>query len=111
MKDFGPTSNSGYSLSAEVKKTGPAFFSLRVQLTSPAAGGKVYWLFHNSFQPTIEYECPIAATGASYETTVNEAFWIGAVIPVAGGSAVRLSMWLGDATGSTPDFLPKTNVN
>lgn len=111
MKDFGKPSDSGYQLAAEVKETGPGYFSLKVVLTgpSPPTAAKVYWLMHNSFSPSVGFDCPITAAGATYETTVNEAFWLGAVIPVSGGPAIRLGLWLGDAVGATPAFRPENS--
>lgn len=109
MMNFGKATESGYQLAAEVKEIGPGQFSVKAVLTIPSSSQatKVYWLLHNSFSPTVGCDCDITSAGASYETTVSEAFWLGAVVPVAGADSIRLGLWLGHAGGATPAFRPK----
>lgn len=109
MKDFGPQSNEEFALSATVSTLAAGYFQVQAKLTSPmnSNADRVFWLLHNSFAPEVASECPLTpGQPATYTQNVNEAFWIGAVIPVPGKPAVRLSMYLGDVENVPKEFLP-----
>jgi hypothetical protein len=109
IKDFGPQSNEGFALSASVSTLPAGYFHVQAKLTSPmdSKADRVYWLLHNSFTPEVVSECPLTpGQPATYTQNVNEAFWIGAVIPVPGEPAVRLSIYLGDVENVPKEFLP-----
>lgn len=107
MKQFGEASSAGYKLSAIVVDKGAGFFEIKVSLEGPddAAADKVFWLLHNTFSPEIVSECPIKAGAATYTTTVNEAFWIGAAVPVTDAPTVRLSFDLSRIDGAPSGFI------
>jgi hypothetical protein len=106
LKLFGPSSESGFALASTVKDEGAGNFSIRVSLTAPTDTDipHVYWLLHNSFTPQVVHECPIQNGIASYTATAQESFWIGAVVPVAGSNALRLSLDLGSGTDVADAF-------
>jgi hypothetical protein len=109
IREFGPQSDKGFALSATVASLAAGYFSVQAKLTSPmeSKADRVYWLLHNSFTPEVVSECPLVpGQPTTYSQNVNEAFWIGAVIPVPGRPAVRLSMYLGDVEDVPKDFLP-----
>lgn len=106
LQGFGPAQAAGYTLSAEVTKAADNVYSIKVSLKSGDAqeSGKMFWLLHHSFLPEVVSACPLEAGLALYANTVSEAFWIGVVIPKAGGEAVRLALDLGTAAGATDAF-------
>lgn len=108
LKEFGEASSAGYKLSATVVDKGAGFFEVKTLLEGPrdAPADRVFWLLHNTFTPEVMSECPIKDGAATYTTTVNEAFWIGAAIPVKDSPAIRLSLNLSSIEGAPPGFIP-----
>lgn len=109
IKNFGPQRDAGFALSATVSSLAAGFFRVQAKLTSPmdSKAERVYWLLHNSFAPEVVSECQLTPDQpATYTQNVSEAFWIGAVIPIPGKPAVRLSMYLGDVENVPKEFLP-----
>ena len=106
MKDFGPTEDRGYALSAQVADQGNKQYKITVHLETPSGmtSGVAFWLLHNSFAPDVISRYPIDAKGASYETIANEAFWVGAAVAISGSAAIRLSFDLAQAQGATESF-------
>lgn len=96
MKDFGPTNDSkGYSLNAKAEEIGSGKYRVVVNLVLPegSLAKNVFWLLHNTFTPDVISECQIHGVGgASYETNVDDAFWIGAIVPISGEASVRLAL-------------------
>ncbi|MET3181731.1 UNVERIFIED_ORG: hypothetical protein ABIC43_004906 [Variovorax guangxiensis] len=108
MENFGPTSDRGYRLEASVKDAGAGKFTVTVTLSVPenSTGRRVFWLLHNSFAPDVLSECPFQPPqGASYTTVVDEAFWIGAIVPLADQGVVRLAFPLGQAPDAPSNFV------
>ncbi len=108
MLDFGPSKSGGYELGATVSEAGAGKYDVTVQLTVPAGttAQKVFWLLHNSFSPDVMSECPVKGdAGAQYSTMVDEAFWVGAIVPLSGGQSVRLAISLAAAPNAPPGFV------
>jgi hypothetical protein len=106
MLDFGPDEQSGYVLDAHVEQSAPNLFNVHLTVTAPAGSTatKLFWLLHNTFAPEVVSECPFHESNAAYDTTVNEAFWVGVVIPVPGQAALRLALDLRKVEGATDVF-------
>jgi hypothetical protein len=108
MEEFGPQEAEGFRLSATVTEAGAGKHNLVVRLDFPTdtIATKVFWLLHNSFTPDVMSECPIK-TGENtiYRTTVDEAFWIGAIIPISGKPSVRLALSLRDIPDAPREFV------
>lgn len=104
-QDFGPIAAQGYALSVKVTEIGGGYWSFVATLSSPgSASGKIFWLLHNTFSPDVVSTCPIKPGGTTYENTANEPFWIGVVVPQAGGAAIRLGFDLAKAEGADEKF-------
>jgi hypothetical protein len=100
MEDFGPEETNGFKVSALVKDAGAGKYNVTIRLHSPLPlnASKVFWLLHNSFTPDVMSECPVKENGeAVYDTTVDEPFWVGAIVPVQGQPSVRLGLSLQSA--------------
>ena len=104
MKNFGPSQDpSGYGLSAAFKDIGSGMYEVVIQLAVPAnnAATKVFWLLHNTYAPDVVSECPInGARGTSYTSNINEPFWVGALVPLPGGKALKLALNLYEVPGA-----------
>jgi hypothetical protein len=111
MQDFGPEEDRGYRLNARVADLGNRKYEVTVELTSPIDGAadKVFWLLHNSFTPEVMSDCPITAgTPTTYTTVVDEAFWVGAIVPVPNQPSVHLAISLAAVPGVPAAFIGKT---
>lgn len=106
MRAFGQTTFDGYELSARVSPEAPNLFRIEIELHAPEGSpAMVLWLLHNTFGPEVISPCPIEDGKAIYSTAANEAFWVGAVIPVQGQPTIKLSFDLRQASGATPEFI------
>lgn len=108
MFEFGPNEAQGYHLSATVEDAGAGKFSVLVHLATPqdAAADQVFWLLHNSYTPDVVSVCPVdKKNGATYSTTVDEAFWIGAIVFIPGSATIRLALSLASVPDAPPGFV------
>jgi len=103
MREFGPAEDAGYKLSATITEIAGGRFDLAIQVVPPsdAPDSKVFWLLHNSFSQDVLSVCPI---DQEYKNSIDEPFWIGAVVPRDGQPPVQLSMDLGAAPGAPSTF-------
>ena len=105
VQDFGPTNAQGYALTVKVESAGSGYWKFVATLSTPeTATGDIFWLLHNTFTPNVTTACPIKDREATYTSTVNEPFWIGAVIPQPNGLAIRLAFDLKTAEGADDTF-------
>ena len=106
MKDFGPSLANGYTVSVALTEVGGGFWSFTATLSSPPeASGQMFWLLHNTFSPNVVSSCHLQKGGASFESTANEPFWIGVVVPQVNQPALRLAFDLSTAKGASDKFV------
>jgi hypothetical protein len=106
MKEFGPLAQDGYELAGRIEQVDPSHFRIQVTLTAPS-GSKatnVHWLQHNTYAPDVVTECPVVRGLSTYQTTANEAFWLGAIVIRPGEDPLCLAIDLRTANGATDTF-------
>jgi hypothetical protein len=110
MGNFGPAEVAGYKLSAKVSEAGVNQFRIEAKLSVPEenTATDVFWLLHNTYRPNVVSKCPIRNGEAPFGTVADEAFWLGAVIPMENGNCIRLAIDLRNVDGATEKFKGST---